>query len=166
VIWRLRMMLMGRKRLLVIAGIVVLVGLLAAAGAVYALNRSDDKSASTQPVAAPVPTVANENLFYLQALAPTTRVSGCKMAITFTWKPHYRALRYVGETAVIRVSGAGLAGTYRRPFTKKGITFVTKPVSIAGGYRVWSAKVATLGGDAPGNETEIQAAPPTTTKCA
>ena len=39
------------------------------------------------------------------------------------------------------------------------------PVTLGGGYRIWSAKVLSLEGDPPGNDTTIQAAPPPTTKC-
>jgi hypothetical protein len=39
------------------------------------------------------------------------------------------------------------------------------PVSLAGGYQVWSAKVTAIDRDPPGNDTTVQAAPPANSKC-
>jgi hypothetical protein len=161
VIWRLRLLLEGKRRqvLMVAAGLVVL--LAAAGGVAFALTRDDGEESSetatqTQP---------RRVTFYLRAVAPETSVSGCTMRIRYTWKPHFQANRYQGETAVIQVRGPGITGTYRKPFTAQGLTFEPAPVSLAGGYVIWSAHVASIGGDAPANDTTIQAAPPQAVDC-
>jgi hypothetical protein len=148
----------GRKRLLAAALAVVA---LVAAGAVFAVMRGGGKAASTT---APPPEV-NVNLFYLQAVAPRVRVRGCAMYIRFTWKPNYHADQYIGAPALIMVAGTGIAGTYRKTFKASGVSLDVGPVTLGGGYRVWSAKVLSLDRDPPGNDTTAQAAPPTNTKC-
>jgi hypothetical protein len=148
----------GRKRLLAAALAVVA---LVAAGAVFAVVQGGGKAASTT---APPPEV-NVNLFYLQAVAPRVRVHGCAMYIRFTWKPNYHADQYIGAPALIMVAGTGIAGTYRKTFKASGVSLDVGPVTLGGGYRVWSAKVLSLDRDPPGNDTTAQAAPPTSTKC-
>jgi hypothetical protein len=39
------------------------------------------------------------------------------------------------------------------------------PVSLAGGYQLWSAKVTAMDRDPPGNDTTITAGPPADNKC-
>ena len=158
---RLRLFLerVGRKRLLV-AGLVV--AALVAAGAVFAVVRGGGKAASTTAPTAPE---VNVNLFYLQAVAPKVRVQGCAMYIRFTWKPNYHADQYIGAPALILAAGTGIAGTYRKTFKASGMSLDVGPVTLGGGYRIWSAKVLSLDGDPPGNDTTVQAAPPASTKC-
>jgi hypothetical protein len=153
--WRLRL---SRRRIL-IGGIAIL--LLVGAGAAFAVIRGGNKK-KAQSTAAPEPSL---NLFYLRAVQPETEVRGCAMKIRFIWKPDYHANQYIGSKALIMVSGTGIAGTYSRPFTKAGVALDAGTVSLAGGYQLWSAKVATVDGDPPGNDTTVQAAPPTSTKC-
>jgi hypothetical protein len=157
---RLRLFLerVGRKRLLAAALAVVA---LVAAGAVFAVVQGGGKAASTT---APPPEV-NVNLFYLQAVAPRVRVRGCAMYIRFTWKPNYHADQYIGAPALIMVAGTGIGGTYRKTFKASGVSLDVGPVTLGGGYRVWSAKVLSVDGDAPRNDTTIQAAPPASAKC-
>jgi hypothetical protein len=153
--WRPRL---SRRRIL-IGGIAIL--LLVGAGAAFAVIRGGNKK-KAQSTAAPEPSL---NLFYLRAVQPKTEVRGCAMKIRFIWKPDYHANQYIGSKALIMVSGTGIAGTYSRPFTKTGVALDAGTVSLAGGYQLWSAKVATVDGDPPGNDTTVQAAPPTSTKC-
>lgn len=159
-IWRLRLMLMGKRRRILIGVAIVAALLAAAAGAAYALTR--DNGSSTGETTR---TQQRSVTFYLQALAPKTTVNGCTMRITYTWLPHFQANRYIGETAVIRVTGPQITGTYRKRFTARGLTFEPSPVSLAGGYAIWAATVVSIGGDAPGNATTIQAAPPQAVNC-
>ena len=158
---RLRLLIekVGWKRILLAALAVVA---LAAAGAVFAILRGggDDDAGKTTGS-----TAETANLFYLRALAPEVRASGCVMSIRFTWKPEYHANQYIGATAVIIATGTGIEGTYRKPFKANGVSLDVGPVSLAGGYRVWTASVASMDGDPPGNNTTIQAAPPADTKC-
>lgn len=162
-IWKVRLFVerVGGKRLaLVAAGVAVLI----AAGAAFAVIRgSGDKksTASTESTSAQV----TANLFYLRALSPKVRIKGCAMYIHFTWKPHYHADQYIDAPALIMASGTGIDGSYRKRFTPKGVSIDLGPVSLTGGYQVWSAKVASLDGDPPGNDTTIQAAPPVNNKC-
>jgi hypothetical protein len=161
VIWRLRLLLEGKRRRVLIVAAGLMIALAAAGGVAFALTRDDEEESSetatqTQP---------RRVTFYLRALAPETSVSGCTMRIRYTWKPHFQANRYEGETAVIQVNGPGIAGSYRKRFTAQGLTFEPSPVSLAGGYVIWSAHVASIGGDAPANNTTIQAAPPQTVDC-
>ena len=153
---RLRLFLerVGRKRVL---AAVLVIAALVAAGAVFAVVQGGGKAASTT---APPPEV-NVNLFYLQAVAPKVRVQGCAMYIRFTWKPNYHAVQYIGAPALILVSGPRIAGTYRKTFKASGMSLDVGPVALGGGYKVWSAKVLSLDGDPPGNDTTISAAPPT-----
>ena len=160
---RLRLFLerVGWKRILAAALVVVA---LVAAGVVFAVVRSGggDSAAQTTESTAPEPVT---NLFYVRALAPDVRVSNCVMNIHFTWKPDYHADQYIGAPAIIVATGTGLEGTYRKRFKETGVTLDAGPISLAGGYRVWTARLASLDGDPPGNDTTIQAAPPTSTKC-
>jgi hypothetical protein len=148
----------GRKRLLAAA---LVVAALVAAGAVFAVVHGGGKAASTT---APAPEV-NVNLFYLQAVAPKVRVQGCAMYIRFSWKPNYHADQYIGAPALILAAGTGIEGTYRKRFKASGVSLDVGPVTLGGGYRIWSGKVLSLDGDPPGNDTTVQAAPPTGTKC-
>jgi hypothetical protein len=163
VIWRLRLLLEGKGRrvLMVIAGLAVV--LAAAGGIAFALTRGDDGDKGSEEAA--TQTQPRRVTFYLRALAPETSVSGCTMRIRYMWKPHFQAIRYLGETAVIQVNGPGITGSYRKPLSRQGLTLETSPVSLAGGYTIWSAHVASIGGDAPGNNTTIQAAPPRGLDC-
>jgi hypothetical protein len=160
--WRLRMFLerVGWKPIAL--GAAVVVGVLAAAIAAFAILSGDDKSATKTPSTAPE---SRTNLFYLRGVAPKRSVHGCSMSIRFIWKPDYHAIQYLGTTAIITVSGTDIAGSYRKKFTRQGLTLDAGPVSLAGGYKIWSAKVTTLDGDPPGNDTTVQTAPPPTTKC-
>jgi hypothetical protein len=158
--WRLR--LMGRVWWLVILGCAV--ALLALAGGVYALTRDGGGGKAAPETTSPVTQPPSADVFYIRALAAETHARGCKMTIRFTWKPHYHALRYAGDVAVIAVTGPGISGTYRRPFSRQGVT-LERTVSLAGGYKIWSARFVSVGGDQPGNETTIQAAPPQSTQC-
>jgi hypothetical protein len=164
-IWRLRIFLekldlrkLGWKRVLVV---VVAVAALVTAGAVFAVLRGGEKAATT--------TTSNPddyvNLFYLRGIAPKTKVQGCAMYIHFTWKPDYHADQYIGSPALILADGPGIQGTYKKTFKASGVSLDVGPVTLGGGYRIWSAKVLTLDGDPPGNPTTIQAAPPANTKC-
>jgi hypothetical protein len=162
VIWRLRLLFEGKGRriLLVAAGLVVV--LAAAGGAAFALTGGDDGKENSETATQTQP---RRVTFYLRALAPETSVNGCTMRIRYTWKPHFQAIRYLGEPAVIQANGPGITGTYRKPFSRQGLTLETAPVSLAGGYVIWSAHVASIGGDAPANNTTIQAAPPRSVDC-
>ena len=159
---RLRLFLerVGLKRILMVA---LVVAALVAAGVVGAvvLRGGGEKKAST--TASSNPDLGN--LFYLQATAPKVQVQGCVMYIRFTWKPHYHADQYIGAPAVIMASGTGIEGPYRKTFTASGVSLDVGPVTLGGGYRLWSARVASLDGDPPRNDTTIQAGPPSTVKC-
>ena len=72
---------------------------------------------------------------------------------------------YLGATAVITVSGTDIAGSYRKKFTRKGLALDVGPVSLLGGYKLWSARVTAMDGDPPGNDTTVQTATPPGTKC-
>ena len=85
--------------------------------------------------------------------------------IRFTWKPDYHADQYIYAPALITASGTGVQGTYRKRFGENGVSIELGPVSLAGGYQVWSAKVTAIDRDPPGNDTTIQAAPPPDNKC-
>jgi hypothetical protein len=158
---RLRFFLerIGRKRLL-IGGAALLVLVAAGAAAAVVFGGGGKKAAATIP-----PPADLTNVFYLKALAPKLQVQGCAMHIHFTWKPNYHADQYIGSPALILAAGTGIDGTYRRDFKASGVTLDVGPVALAGGYRIWSAKVLSLDGDPPRNDTTIQAAPPTSTKC-
>jgi hypothetical protein len=159
--WRLRLFLeklSWKPVALAAAGVAVL----AAGGVAFALMRGgDDSSATTTTAAAEERT----NLFYLRALAPKTRVSGCTMFITFSWKPDYEADQYIDAPALITASGTGIQGTYRKRFTASGMSIELGPVSLTGGYQLWSAKVLALDEDPPGNDTTITAGAPPDNKC-
>jgi hypothetical protein len=160
--WRLRLFLerVGWKPFAIGAGIVVLVAI-AAGGAFALLGGGNDKSAT------PTTTAVQErtNVYYLRAMAPETSVQNCSMRIHFTWKPDYHAIQYLGATAVITVSGTDVAGSYRQKFTRKGLALDVGPVDLSRGYQLWSAKVTTMDGDPPGNDTTVQTAPPADSKC-
>jgi hypothetical protein len=154
--WRLRL-LPWRWILIVGAALLLVVG----AGVAFAVIRGgNDKKAESTAIPEP-----STNIFYLRAVRPQTQVSGCTMTIRFAWKPDYQAEQYAGSKALIVVTGTGIAGSYTRPFTKDGVALDAGTVSLAGGYTLWSAKVATVDGDPPGNDTTVQTAPPTSTKC-
>jgi hypothetical protein len=160
--WRLRLWLekVGWKPIVIGAGIVVAV--LLAAGAAFALLSGGEDSASPATTTAPT---TRTNLYYLRAVAPEVAPHGCSMRIRFIWKPDYHALQYLGADAVITVSGTDIGGSYRKKFTRKGLTLDVGPVSLLGGYKVWSARVTAMDGDPPGNDTTVQTATPTGTKC-
>jgi hypothetical protein len=157
---RLRLFIerVGWKRLLA-AGVVVVA--LVAAGAVFAVVRSGEETTTTEPTTPEL----NVNLFYLEGLKPRVQVQGCAMYIRFAWKPNYHADQYIGAPALIMAAGPGIDGTYRKTFKARGVSLDVGPVTLGGGYRIWSAKVVSLDGDPPGNDTTIQAAPPSSTKC-
>jgi len=56
-------------------------------------------------------------------------------------------------------------GLYRKKFTRKGLALDVGPVSLLGGYTLWSARVTAMDGDPPGNDTTVQTATPPGTKC-
>lgn len=158
---RLRLFLerVGLKRILVVTIVVVALAAAGAVGAVVMLG-GDEKKAST--------TTTNQdsgNLFYLRGTAPKVTVQGCVMYIRFTWKPDYHADQYIGAPALIMASGTEIEGPYRKTFTASGVSLDVGPVTLGGGYRLWSARVSSLDGDPPGNDTTIQAGPPSTVKC-
>ena len=148
----------GWKRLLVVAVVVVA---LVAAGAVFAVVRGGEEAATPEPTTPEL----NVNLFYLAAVKPRVQVRGCAMYIRFTWKPDFHANQYIGAPALIMAAGTGIDGTYRKRFKASGVSLDVGPITLGGGYRIWSAKVVSLDGDPPGNDTTIQAAPPNSTKC-
>jgi len=160
--WRLRLFFerVGWKPFAIGAGIVVLVAI--AAGGAFALLGGGGDKAST-----PTTTAVQErtNVYYLRAMAPETDVQGCSMRIRFIWKPDYHAIQYLGTTAIITVSGTDIAGVYRQKFTRRGLALNLGPVDLTGGYKIWSAKVTAMDGDPPGNDTTVQAAPPTNSNC-
>jgi hypothetical protein len=160
--WHIRLFLerVGWKPFAIGAGLVVLVAV--AAGAAFAFLGGSDESSTPATTA-----VAQErtNLYYLRAVSPETHVTGCSMRIRFIWKPDYHAVQYLGADAIITVSGTDVAGSYRQKFTRKGLALDVGPVDLRGGYKVWSAKVTAMDGDPPGNDTTVQAAPPTNSNC-
>jgi hypothetical protein len=162
--WRIRLWLekVGWKPVLLGAGIVVAV--IVAAVAAYALLAGGNESSSAGTTT-PAPTTRT-NLYYLRAVAPVVRANGCTMMIHFVWKPDYHAIQYLGAKAIITVSGTDIGGAYHKTFTRKGLALDVGPVSLSGGYKLWSAKVAAMDGDPPGNDTTVQTATPTGTKCA
>jgi hypothetical protein len=160
--WRLRLFLekVGWRSVAIDAAIVVA---LVAAGIAFAVLRGgEDTSATTTETSAPE---LSTNLYYLRAIAPKVRIKGCSMYIRFTWKPDYHADQYIDAPALITASGTGIQGTDRKRFRESGLSIELGPVSLAGGYQVWSAKVTALDRDPPGNDTTIQAAPPPDNKC-
>ena len=142
----------------------IVVAALAAAGVAFALIRGGDGKKAAPRANTNTGQANAVNLYYVRALAAKTQVNGCAMKIRFVWKPDYHANQYIGATAVITANGTGIAGSYRKPFTEKGVS-IELPVSLAGGYQVWTAKVASIDGDPPGNDTTISAAPPQSSKC-
>jgi hypothetical protein len=160
--WRLRLFFekIGWKPVAIAAA--VLLALVAAAVAFAVLRGGDDASATTTETSAPE---ESTNLYYLRAVAPQTRVRGCSMYITFTWRPDYHADQYIDAPALITASGTGIQGTYTKRFTESGISIELGPVSLAGGYKLWSAEVTALDRDPPGNDTTITAGPPADNEC-
>ena len=160
--WRLRLWLekVGWKPILI--GLATVVAVLVAAGAAFALLSGGDDSSSPGTTTAPQ---TRTNLYYLRAVAPTVQPHGCSMRIRFIWKPAYHSIQYLGSTAVITVSGTDIGGSYRRKYTRKGLSLDVGPVSLAGGYKLWSARVTAMDGDPPGNDTTVQTATPTGNKC-
>ena len=161
--WRIRVWLekVGWKPVAIGAAIVVAV--IVAAIAAYALLSGGDESSSAGTTTTPT---TRTNLYYLRAVAPVVKPHGCTMMIRFIWKPDYHAIQYLGAPAVITVSGTDVGGSYRKTFTRKGLALDVGPVSLSGGYKVWSARVTAMDGDPPGNDTTVQTATPTGTKCA
>jgi hypothetical protein len=160
--WRLRLFFerIGWKPVAIAVAAVVA---LAAAAAAFAVLRGGDETS-----AAATETSGSEestNLYYLRAVAPQTRIQGCSMWIRFTWRPDYHAEQYIDAPALITATGTGIQGTYRKRFGERGLTIELGPVSLASGYQVWSAEVTALDRDPPGNDTRIQAAPPTDNEC-
>ncbi|MEP6910352.1 MAG: hypothetical protein ABI896_07980 [Actinomycetota bacterium] len=160
-IWRLRLFLekIGRKRLL--AGVLVAVVLIAAGVAFAVIQSGGSKKAATTASS----TEDYTNIFYLQGLAPKVRVRSCAMYIRFTWKPNYHANQYIDAPALILAAGTGIGGTYRKTFKASGMSLDVGPIRLGGGYQIWSAKVLSLDGDPPKNDTTIQAAAPASAKC-
>jgi hypothetical protein len=161
--WRLRLFFerIGWKPVAIAAAL--LMALVAAAVAFALLLDGDETSAPAKETSAPEETT---NLYYLRAVAPETRVQGCSMWIRFIWKPDFHADQYIDAPALITASGTGIQGTYQRRFGENGVSIELGPVSLAGGYQVWSAQVTAIDRDPPGNNTTIQAAPPIDNKCA
>jgi len=161
--WRIRIWLekVGWKP--VALGAAILVAVIVAAIAAYALLSGGDESSSAGTTTTPT---TRTNLYYLRAVAPVVKPHGCTMMIRFIWKPDYHAIQYLGAPAVITVSGTDVGGSYRKTFTRKGLALDVGPVSLSGGYKVWSARVTAMDGDPPGNDTTVQTATPTGTKCA
>jgi hypothetical protein len=159
--WRLRFFLEKVGWRSVAIGGAVVVALFAAVVSLALIRGGDDSSATTTTTAPEEST----NVFYLRALAPKTRIRGCSMFITFTWKPDYHADQYIDAPALITASGTSIQGTYRKRFTETGMSIELGPVSLAGGYQLWSAKVTALDRDPPGNDTTITAGPPADNKC-
>ena len=123
--WRLRFFLENLGWRSVAIGAAAVVVALVAAGVAFALMRGgDDTSATTSETSAPE---ESTNLYYLRAVAPKTRVRGCSMFITFTWKPDYHADQYIDAPALITASGTGIQGTYRKRFTESGMSYRTRP---------------------------------------
>jgi hypothetical protein len=160
--WRLRLFFerVGWKPFAIGAAIVVLLAV--AAGVGLALFGGGDGSSAPATTTVPEQRV---NLYYLRAVAPETRVQGCSMRIRFIWKPDFHAIQYLGATAIITVTGTDIAGSYRQKFTRRGLALDVGPVDLAGGYKLWSAKVTAMDGDPPGNDTTVQTAPPTNSNC-
>jgi len=160
--WRIRLFFeqVGWKPFAIGAGILVLVAV--AAGGAFALLGGGSDESST-PTTAPIQ--ERTNLYYLRAVAPETHVTGCSMRIRFIWKPDYHAVQYLGADAIITVSGTDLAGSYKKKFTRKGLSLDVGPVDLTGGYKVWSARVTAMDGDPPGNDTTAQTAPPPNSNC-
>ena len=106
--WRIRLWLekVGWKPIAIGAAVVLVV--LVAAGAAFALlsGGDDESSASTTTTRQD-----RTNLYYLRAVAPKVAPNGCSMRIRFIWKPDYHAIQYLGETAVITVSGTDVSGS-------------------------------------------------------
>ena len=161
--WRIRIWLekVGWKP--VALGAAIVVAVIVAAIAAYALLSGGDESSSAGTTTAPT---TRTNLYYLRAVAPVVKPHGCTMMIRFIWKPDYHAIQYLGAPAVITVAGTDVGGSYRKTFTRKGLALDVGPVSLSGGYKVWSARVTAMDGDPPGNDTTVQTATPTGTKCA
>ena len=160
--WRLRLFFerIGWKPVLI--GAAVLVALVAAAIALAVLRGEDEQTAPDLSTVAPE---ESTNLYYLRAVAPKTRIQGCSMWIRFIWKPDFHAEQYIDAPALITASGTSIQGTYQRRFRENGVSIELGPVSLAGGYQVWSAKVTAIDRDPPGNDTTVQAAPPPDNKC-
>ncbi len=159
---RLRLFLerIGLKRVLaVVLGVAVLI----AAGAVFAVVRGGggEKAASSTANTPDYET----NLYYLRAVKPRVRVQDCLMYIRFTWKPDYHADQYIGAPVLLMATGTGIEGPYRKTFKASGVSLDVGPITLGGGYRLWSAKVASMDGDPPGNDTLIQAGPPASANC-
>jgi hypothetical protein len=158
--WRLRLFFerTGWKWVLIAGAVLVA---LVAAGVVVGITRGGDEKAATTTTLRQSTTT----LFYLRALAPKVRLQGCTMNIRFTWKPDYNADKYFGTRAVITASGTGIGGSYTKQFVGKPMSLDVGPIPLGGAYQIWTAKVTSLDGDPPGNDTTISAAPPSSAKC-
>lgn len=162
--WRVRVWLerVGWKPVAIGAAIVLAV-IVAAVAAFALLSGGGDSSSSAGTTT--TTSTTRTNLYYLRAVAPVVKPHGCTMMIRFVWKPDYHAIQYLGAKAIITVSGTDIGGSYHKTFTRKGLALDVGPVSLLGGYKLWSAKVAAMDGDPPGNDTTVQTATPTGTKC-
>ena len=160
--WRLRLFFerIGWKPVAI--GAAVLLALVTA-GVAFAMLRGGDETSA--PATEPTTPEPSTNLYYLRAVAPQTRIQGCSMWIRFIWRPDYHAEQYIDAPVLITASGTGIQGSYQRRFGENGVSIELGPVSLAGGYQVWSAKVTAIDRDPPGNDTTVQAAPPTDNKC-
>jgi hypothetical protein len=160
--WRLRLFFerIGWKPVAIAAAVVV--ALVAAAVAFAVLRGGDETSAATTETSG---SQQSTNLYYLRAVAPQTRIRGCSMWIRFTWRPDFHAEQYIDAPALITASGTDVQGTYRKRFGENGVSIELGPVSLSGGYQVWSARVTAIDRDPPGNDTTIQAAPPPDNPC-
>lgn len=69
---------------------------------------------------------------------------GCEGDLTFAWTPDRGDESLVGETAVIRVTGPQVAGTYRETFTPEGFS-LTFHVTLGPRSR-WTAVALSVGG--------------------
>jgi hypothetical protein len=165
-IWRLRLFVerVGRRRLLLVIGAAVLVAVVAA-GVVLAFTRGGEPSGSAGTTATNVLTGITADVFYVRGTVAKTTANGCAATIHYAWKPDYNANLYIGGKAKILVSGPEVGGVYSRPFTKKGITLDVGPVRRSSQYVIWSAKILSVKGDTPGNDTTIQSAPAPDNKC-
>ena len=139
--WRLRLFFekIGWKPVAIAAAVLLA---LVAAGVAFAMLRGGDETSA--PATETDTPEASTNLYYLRAVAPKTRVQGCSMWIRFIWRPDYHAEQYIDAPALITASGTGIQGSYQRRFGENGVSIELGPVSLAGGYQIWSAKVTAI----------------------
>jgi hypothetical protein len=160
---RLRLFLerIGLKRVLLAALVAVAVLVAAGVGVALVLGGGDGKGATSTAQTPDYET----NLYYLRAVKPRVQVKGCLMYIRFSWKPDYHADQYIGAPVLLQATGTGIEGAYQKTFAASGVSLDVGPITLGGGYRLWSAKVASMDGDPPGNDTLIQAGPPSSVDC-